>query len=700
MQWSHYQRGMDIQAGTGPAVGESRGPSVSTPPGETVQGPSVSTPPGETVQGPSVSTPPGETVRGPSVSTPPGETVQGPSVSTPPGETVQGPSVSTPPGETVQGPSVSTPPGETVRGPSVSTPPGETVQGPSVSTPPGETVQGPSVSTPPGETVRVPSVSVMGGGRRRAGTLLLLLLLLMLLMLPAAKGSRDPQCPTTCSCTSDSALCIASRSIPQVFAGDLISLTFVKAKFRQIPERAFSHIPTLQFLLFNSNTFTVIGDDAFNGLSHLQYLFIENNDVQALSKHTFRGLTSLNHLSLGNNNLHTLPRDLFANLQVLTHLDLRGNTFHCDCKMKWLVEWLLRTNTSVPPSYCVSPTKYQGQSITNLPLHQFDCITTEFTIHQTLPFQSISAESFLYADDLYITFAQVNNGNCTFLMWDHVEMVFRKFENISAVHCKPLVIEDKLYVIVAQLFHGSHIYQWDDYGGKFIKIQDIDGSKIRKPNDVETFRMEGDWYFIVADSSKAGASTVYKWNKGGFYTHHSLHAWHRDTDVEYVEMDNKHRLVVCSSTQGPVVYQWNKGLRQFSPQAQIPNMLDVHAVRHFKLKKAVYLCLARYIGDSTVVRWEHQRFTELQALPSRGTMVLQPFSVAHWHYLLLGCDFSFSHVYQWDQDKLTFAKVHEWSVRAPRAFQLVHTDDMNLVLAASFKGNTVVYRHRVVDTSA
>ncbi|XP_078094611.1 leucine-rich repeat LGI family member 3 [Mustelus asterias] len=540
--------------------------------------------------------------------------------------------------------------------------------------------------------------------KRWAPTLILLLWILSLcLSVESKKAAKDPKCPATCSCTKDSAFCVASRSIPQSFADNLISLTFVNAKFTQILERAFSHLRTLQFLLMNSNTFSLIGNDAFNGLSHLQYLFIENNNIQSLSKYAFRGLKSLNHLSLGNNNLLTLPRDIFADLHVLTHLDLRGNAFHCDCQVKWLTEWLQTTNTTVPPVYCASPTKYHNIKINQLPLKDFECVRTEFTTYQSLPFQAISVESFLYADDLYVTFAQANNGNCAFFMWDHVEMVFRKSENISAhsaVYCKPLVIEGQLYVVVAQLFRGSHIYRWDSYGGAFVKIQDVDATKIRKPNDIEAFAIDGERYFVIADSSKAGATTIYKWSKGGFYSHHSLHPWHRDTDAEYMEVDNKPKLILSSSTQTPVIYQWNKAQRQFTYLTEIPNMLDVHAVKHFRIKKAVYLCLSRFIGDSKVLRWENQRFTEVQALPSRGTMIVQPFRVARWQYVVLGNDFSFSHVYLWDPVRLSFERYQDWSVQAPRAFGLVDIDSMQLVLAASFKGNTVIYRHMVVDTSA
>lgn len=56
--------------------------------------------------------------------------------------------------------------------------------------------------------------------------------------------------------------------------------------------------------------------------------------------------------------------------------DLRGNTLNCDCKVKWLVEWLAHTNTTVAPIYCASPPRFQEQKVQDLPLREFDCITT------------------------------------------------------------------------------------------------------------------------------------------------------------------------------------------------------------------------------------------------------------------------------------------------------------------------------------
>ncbi|CAM2108528.1 unnamed protein product [Caretta caretta] len=539
---------------------------------------------------------------------------------------------------------------------------------------------------------------------RRGQVLAFLLISLAYLWLPAGskRAPKLPPCPQSCSCTRDTAFCIDSKAVPRNLPTEVISLTMVNAAFTEIKAAAFAHIPLLQFLLLNSNKFMLIGDDAFTGLSHLQYLFIENNDIRSLSKFTFRGLKSLTHLSLANNNLQTLPRDIFTSLDILSDLDLRGNALICDCKIKWLVEWVERTNATVPATFCSSPVRFQGQKIRDLALKDFDCITTDFVVHQVLPFQSVSAEPFVYSSDLYVALAQPSASSCTILKWDYVERKLRDFERIpahSAVYCKPIMAQSQLYVVVAQLFGGSYIYRWDTNVDKFIKIQDMDSRKIRKPNDIEAFQIDGDWYFVIADSSKAGSTSLYRWNQNGFYSHQALHPWHRDTDVEYVENEGKPWLIISSSSQAPVIYQWSRAQKQFVQQGEVAEVMDVQLVKHFKFKKDNYLCLSRYIGDSKVVKWEGQRFTELQTLPSRGSMVMQPFLVSQRQYMVLGSDFSFTHVYLWDEEKQKFVKFQELSIQAPRAFHYVPLEDMDVLLAPSFKSSTLVYRHVVVDLS-
>uniref|UniRef100_A0A3P8SI96 Leucine-rich repeat LGI family, member 3 n=1 Tax=Amphiprion percula TaxID=161767 RepID=A0A3P8SI96_AMPPE len=501
------------------------------------------------------------------------------------------------------------------------------------------------------------------------------------LSLSTLRAPKIPRCPATCSCTKGSAFCVDTKAIPKSFPPGIISLTMVNAAFTTIPEGAFSHLHLLQFL------------------------FIENNDIQALSKYTFRGLKSLTHLMwfVSNSVLAQIMLMDFFFLFYLLLRDLRGNSFRCDCKIKWLVDWMEKTNTSVPAIYCASPFEFQGRRIHDLAPRDFNCISADFAVYETFPFHSVSVESYEFNGDQFVAFAQPDSGFCTLYIWDHVEMVFRRYHNItsrSAVYCKPVVINNTLYMVVAQLFGGSHIYKWEEDPQRFVKIQDIDTSRVRKPNFVETFQLDGEWYFVVADSSKAGSTSIYRWNSNGFYSHQSLHPWHRDTHVEFLDVGGKPHLILSSASQPPVVYQWNRNQKQFAFFSQITELADVQMVKHFWVRKVLYLCLTRFIGDSKILRWEGQRFVEIQTLPSRGSMAVYPFTVGLRQYLILGSDFSFSRVYLWDDLTQRFQPFQELNMRAPRAFSLVSVDNKDMLLAASFKGNTLAYQHLVVDLSA
>ncbi|TSK14526.1 Leucine-rich glioma-inactivated protein 1 [Bagarius yarrelli] len=492
------------------------------------------------------------------------------------------------------------------------------------------------------------------------------------------RGNKQSRCPVGCTCTKDNALCENIKNVPHTFPPDVVSLSFVKSGFTEIAPGSFLHTPSLQLLLFTANSFDSIGEDAFQGLPHLEYL------------------------SLAYNNLETLPKDVFKGMDALTKVDLRGNMFICDCKLKWLVEWMHNTNATVDHVHCSGPPLYQGKKINELMVPAFDCITAEFVSRKTLKFESISVETFSLGNDQYVVFAQPFAGTCSFMEWDHVNMEFRPYDSIestSTVVCKPMVIDDQLFIIVAQLFGGSHIYKRDTSTHKFIKIQDIDILKIRKPNDVETFRLDGEWFFAIADSSKAGSTTVYKWNGNGFYSHQSLHSWHRDTDVEYLEIGGKPHLILSSSSQRPVVYQWNRSQKRFERRTDIPETEDVYAVKHFKVSGELYICLTRFIGDSKVMRWDGAMFTEVQSVPSRGSMVFQPVTVGNWQYAILGSDYSLTQVYQWDSKKGRFVHFQELNVQAPRAFSIVSIDNHELLLASSFKGRTQIYEHLIIDLS-
>uniref|UniRef100_A0A670ZF65 Leucine rich repeat LGI family member 2 n=1 Tax=Pseudonaja textilis TaxID=8673 RepID=A0A670ZF65_PSETE len=526
----------------------------------------------------------------------------------------------------------------------------------------------------------------------------LLLLLAAACLVQRAQLRKLLRCPASCSCTKESIICVGSASVPRSLPGDLSSLSLVNGTFPEIKERMFSHLPSLQLLLLNSNSFTIIRDDAFGGLFHLEYLFIEGNKIETISRHAFRGL-----------------RDL-------THLDLRGNKFECDCKAKWLFLWLKMTNSSVSEVVCIGPEEFQDKKLNEASSFDDECTTTgilgeadflgklsqdqgpemDFVVHQILPYQSVSIDTFNSKNDVYVAIAQTSMENCMVLEWDHIEKNFRSYDNItgqSIVGCKAILIDDQVFVVVAQLFGGSHIYKYEESWTKFVKFQDIEVSRISKPNDIELFQIESETFFVIADSSKAGLTTVYKWNNKGFYSYQSLHEWFRDTDAEFVDIDGKAHLILSSRSQIPIILQWNKSSRKFLPHSEIPNMEDVLAVKSFRIQGSLYISLTRFIGDSRVMKWDSKQFVEIQAVPSRGAMTLQPFSFKGHHYLALGSDYTFSQIFQWDEEKSLFQVFKEIYVQAPRSFTAVSTDRRDFFFASSFKGHTQIFEHVVVDLS-
>ncbi|XP_077445017.1 leucine-rich repeat LGI family member 2-like isoform X2 [Stigmatopora argus] len=516
------------------------------------------------------------------------------------------------------------------------------------------------------------------------------------------QARKPPRCPSTCSCSKESIICVGTSYVPRNSPGDIISLSIVNGTFSEVKEAMFAHMPSLQLLLLNSNSITSVRDDAFSGLPHLEYLFIESNRIETVSKYAFRGLRDLTHLSLANNKIEALPRDLFADLDSLIELDLRGNAFQCDCRAKWLMAWLRSTNATTSEVSCAGPEDAKGQRLSDVTLRD-QCISTDFVLHQVVASESLTVDTFDYKNDVFVAVASPGVESCMVLQWDHIEMNFRTYDNItgqSIVGCKSVVVEDQVFVIVAQLFGGSHIYKLDEDQSAFVKFQDIEVSKTSKPNDVEVFQIGSERFFVIADSSKAGLSTLYKWNDNGFYSHQSLHEWYRDTDAEFLDLDGKAHLVLASRSQVPVVYQWSRSNGKFALYGQIPDGEDAVAVKHFRIRGELYLALTRYIGDSKVLHWGAKQFSEIQALPSRGAMILQPFSFKERHYLALGSDYTFSQIFLWDGEAGVFRRFKEVYVQAPRSFTAVSTDRRDFVFASSFKGSTHIWEHVIVDLSS
>ena len=59
------------------------------------------------------------------------------------------------------------------------------------------------------------------------------------------------------------------------------------------------------------------------------------------------------------------------------------------------------------------------------------CFSSDFVLHQSLASESLSVDTFSYKNDVYVTIAAPSTESCMVFQWDHIEMNFRTYDNIT-----------------------------------------------------------------------------------------------------------------------------------------------------------------------------------------------------------------------------------------------------------------------------
>lgn len=200
------------------------------------------------------------------------------------------------------------------------------------------------------------------------------------------------------------------KSVPECIKG-LRSLAFLdlsQNSIRELPgsegDKTFEGLDSLTALNLERNLIHNLGVDAFTGIKNtLSSLSLLNNLLPEFPTNAIATLSELRVLDIGFNLLNKLPNDAFLNNPSITLLALDGNPLptvpeealahlnhtlrglslggrflNCDCKLKWIIEWIRNGELQVTsrernPQFCGNPPQFRDRGFYSLEPNELIC---------------------------------------------------------------------------------------------------------------------------------------------------------------------------------------------------------------------------------------------------------------------------------------------------------------------------------------
>lgn len=156
---------------------------------------------------------------------------------------------------------------------------------------------------------------------------------------------------------------------------NLIELDLSDNLLTDVPSESLRDAVSLRELKLSSNPIQKIEQGAFENAPGLVKLDLSDCQIEVLAAGAFDGLDQLSHLRLGGNRLEELRPDVVSSLPSRLHgLELQNNPWICDCRLRYLREWLQQHNVPTPgTATCMSPTRLSGKALVELQVDDFAC---------------------------------------------------------------------------------------------------------------------------------------------------------------------------------------------------------------------------------------------------------------------------------------------------------------------------------------
>lgn len=199
------------------------------------------------------------------------------------------------------------------------------------------------------------------------------------------------------------------KSVPDAVRG-LVNLAFLdlsQNSLRELPgpdSRDFDGLDSLTALNLERNLLQSLGENAFDGvkttlsslsllnnllpdfprvalseLKELRVLDIGFNLLTELPNDAFHGNPSITLLALDGNPLSTVPFAALSHLNnTLRGLSLGGRFLHCDCRLKWVINWIRNGDLQVTsrernPQFCGSPPRFRERGFYSIQPEELTC---------------------------------------------------------------------------------------------------------------------------------------------------------------------------------------------------------------------------------------------------------------------------------------------------------------------------------------
>ena len=145
-----------------------------------------------------------------------------------------------------------------------------------------------------------------------------------------------------------------------------------------VPIASFRYLTSLRELVLRGNPMKYITENAFGNLPRIEVLNFENCILERVDPKAFHGLTNVKEINLVNNELNSLGAPMEHSLPPnLSIFRLYRNPWNCNCKLRWLRQWIANTRVNWDFSQntpaCSTPEILLGLNWKHLKPEQFAC---------------------------------------------------------------------------------------------------------------------------------------------------------------------------------------------------------------------------------------------------------------------------------------------------------------------------------------